>query len=149
MKSTPLTDKAKRLRAWLSHNLRYVAEWQLLDDEIFRLERDGAGDDRGGDELLLMDAYQRRDTAKDAAKAYRETLAEMISAADFGTGYTPVTWSNLKRYVYLRYYRGLPLQRKGQICTVAEKMDLSVSMLTTLDRIALNRLADVWDEPEK
>ena len=71
----------------------------------------------------------------------------MIRAMDL-SDLSPKMQALVKRYAYLRYYRGLPVTRKNSAATIEKKMGLSRSMLALLNRVALNRLAMVWDENE-
>lgn len=139
-----LTDKAKRLREWIKGNLKVLDEWMVLDDEIFHLEREAV--ERTGLAEMLDDLRRRRVEAEATVREYRAHLVAMMSAADLQTGYTPKTVVNLRRVIYLRYYRGFPIQGKGRVSTVTAKMGCSVSMVHELCKIALNRLADVWEE---
>lgn len=140
----PLTDKAKRLRTWINHNLKNLTALQMIDDEIFHIEREASADRENVTELLAI-AHERRAAAEAALKEYRSTLSAMITTADL-SGYRPKTESDLRRLIYLRYYRGLPLRGKNRAATCENKTGLSVSMLNILSIIALNRLADVWEE---
>ena len=72
-------------------------------------------------------------------------MSVLIKTMDLDS-YSPKMCATIRRFAWLRYYRGLPITRKGSRVTLERELGHSRSMLTTINRVVLNRLADVWDE---
>ena len=142
-----LTPKAVKLQQWISPALDLLTSLQLIDDELFIYEKKPDEYDGAWIQTASADTQtQRRETNKRLVH-YRLTITDMIRAMDL-SDLSPKMQALVKRYAYLRYYRGLPVTRKSSAATIEKKMGLSRSMLALINRVALNHLALVWDESE-
>lgn len=147
MKREALTPKAERLQRWLLPALDLLTSLQLIDDELFVYEKKPDEYDGEWIQRASGETQERRKEINLRLVHYRLTIADMIKDMDL-SDHTPKMQAAIRRYAYLRYYRGLPVTRKGSMTTVENKMGLSRSMLALINRVVLNRLALVWDENE-
>lgn len=140
------SEKGKLFYDWSKTAIKLMEDVRMTNSRIYYYKTES-------DELDikdLMDDYIRMEQDRKAEKMirlmkYKTVVMDLIKSADFSSIGSPKGESDMRRFIQMRYMRGLPIFSKTTLETIERRMNLTRHSLTKMNHKACTILGENFD----